>query len=509
MSEGDGNVTKQVSSAALWSYAGAFADRAMRFVVFVIVARLSNPSDFGLVLLSLLIVDALQAVLDTGVSTALIQQKEISKPLLDTAFLITMAASTLISAALFFGATDLSSLVHNGGIVPFLRALALGPLLNGAGAVHVALVQREIGFKTLAVRTLSSSLLGSIAAICIALSGFGIWAMILRNLFGSICGTVIAWLATPYRPGLHCDLHAMRTVAPAGLRLWGVGLANQINGRGFDFLAGIFLGGAALGALRIAGQTVMLLIELTIGPISGVGYAVLSRHRHDPKLFEETLVAVASLAALLIFPAFAGLYTVADVLLPLMFGSRWEPAAEITPYMCVVAPALYWYVLVSVALFASGRADRMLHWAIIEAGITAGLGFAGAHDGLVGLATAGVLRLYLMTPLGWRWLRCDVGINPVLLVTVALPSLVASIIMAALVATAKVELAPMLKPAMLACSLVIIGVLTYGLLSVFTARSLLAQFVTSSMRPNAGFNSRITERLIGFLTRVGYLRNEA
>jgi O-antigen/teichoic acid export membrane protein len=503
MSEVERNVTKQVSGAALWSYAGTLADRAIGFGVFVVVARLVGPSDFGLAVLSLLIVDALQVVLDTGLSTALIQQKELSKPQLDTAFLITMAAGTLMSAALFFGASALSSLMHDGGIVPLLRTLALGPLLNGAGAVQVALVQREIGFKMLAARTVSSSLLGGIAAILLALAGFGVWALILRNLFGSICGTVIAWLATSYRPGLRYDLRAVRTLAPAGLRLWGAGVANQINNKGFDFLAGIFLGTAALGALRLAGQTVALLIELTIGPITGVGYAVLSRNRHDSKLFEETLVAVANLAALLIFPAFAGMYIVADVLLPLMFGSRWEAASAITPYMCAVAPALYWYVLVSMALFASGRADRMLHWALIEAGITAGVGLAGARFGLVGLAAAGVLRLYLMTPLGWRWLHRDVGVNPRLLISSALPSLVASIVMAALVAMAKSQLTPLLKPAMLTFSLVTIGIVTYALLLPFSARNLIMQIMARTAVPNAPFNRRMTERLISYLLRVG------
>jgi teichuronic acid exporter len=229
----------------------------------------------------------------------------------------------------------------------------------------------------------------------------------------------------------------------------------------------------------------------------------LSRNRHDSKLFEETLVAVANLAALLIFPAFAGMYIVADVLLPLMFGSRWEAASAITPYMCAVAPALYWYILVSMALFASGRADRMLHWALIEAGITAGVGLAGARFGLVGLAAAGVLRLYLMTPLGWRWLHRDVGVNPRLLISPALPSLVASIVMAALVAMAKAQLTPLLKPAMLTFSLVTIGIVTYALLLPFSARNLIMQIMARTAVPNAPFNRRMTERLISYLLRVG------
>ena len=69
------SIASQVSGAAMWSYARVFADRVLRFGVFVVVARLVSPAEFGIVALSLLIVRALQAILDTGLSVALIQQQ--------------------------------------------------------------------------------------------------------------------------------------------------------------------------------------------------------------------------------------------------------------------------------------------------------------------------------------------------------------------------------------------------------------------------------------------------
>ena len=104
----------------------------------------------------------------------------------------------------------------------------------------------------------------------------------------------------------------------------------------------------------------MLLIDLTIGPMSAVGYSALSRTQHDRKMFEKTLEVISDCSALLIFPAFAGLLVTGDLLLPLMFGERWEPAARLVPYMSAVGPAIFWYLIVSIALFASGRMDRML-----------------------------------------------------------------------------------------------------------------------------------------------------
>jgi PST family polysaccharide transporter len=495
------SVAKWVSGAAIWSYAGVFFDRAMRFVVFIMVARLVSPTQFGLVILSLLIVELLQAFLDAGLSTALVQRSAVSKEQFDTAFIITMAVSALISAVLLFGAQSLTTLGHDHTAAEYLRALAIAPLISGAGAVQVAIIQRNIGFKSLAWRTAASSLASSIAAIVLALAGFGAWALIGRTLLAAISGTAIAWLSTTYRPSLHFNLRSVRTVVPAALRLWGANVANQINGKGFDFLAAAFLGAAALGALRIAGQTIMLLIDLAVSPMIGVGYAILSRCQHDQKLFEETLDVIARLAALLIFPAFAGLLVTGDLVLPLMFGSRWEPAAAIVPLMCVVAPAIYWYLIVSIALFARGRNDRMLQWALIEAVLTFSFGIVGARYALVGLATAGVLRLYVMAPLGWLWLHRDISVNPRLLVIAAVPSAISSAAMAAVVAAARSWLTSALSPVMLIVSLVVVGVVTYTILLPFFARRLLSQLLQQDIQEEGPTSTRLTARIITWISR--------
>jgi O-antigen/teichoic acid export membrane protein len=479
-------IARQVSGAAMWTYAGVFSDRAMRFVVLLIVARLVPPAAFGTVLLSLLAVEALQALLNTGLPTALLQQSEAPRPLLDTAFLINMALCALTSAALFLGALPLATLLKAPAAAALLRVLAITPLLSGLGAVHVALIQRDLGFKALAGRQAASSLVASLIAVLLAIGGLGVWALVARALIQAVSGTVLAWSAAAYRPSLRFDASSVRGVAGSGARLWAAGLASLVNARGFDLLAGVVLGAAALGALRIAGQTVLLLIELSAGPLTALGFALLSRARQDQARFKETLVTLAHVAALLIFPAFAGLYVIADPLLPLMFGARWAPAAGITPYMCAIAPALYFQLLTSAALFASNRSDRILHWALIEAAVTAAFGLIAARFGLTGLAIAGTLRLYLMMPLGWRWLRRDVGIHIGALISPAAPCLAASVLMAVTVAVAKARLAHVLPPTLLTAALIAIGVIVYGLLLPFTARRLWRRIVAEAAPEDPG-----------------------
>lgn len=194
------DILGRVTSAALWTYGGVFSDRVFRFLVFLIVARLAPAAQFGEVLLSLLAVEAVQSLLDLGLPMALLQQTEVSKPQLDTVFLLNMAASLATSGVLFFGAPLFSRLTGEPAAAALLRVLALAPIASGLGAVHVALIRRELGFKALAWRQAASSLAASVVALILAGAGLGVWALVGRAVALALCGTILAWSAAAFRP---------------------------------------------------------------------------------------------------------------------------------------------------------------------------------------------------------------------------------------------------------------------------------------------------------------------
>jgi O-antigen/teichoic acid export membrane protein len=455
-------LSRQVTGAAFWSYLGVFADRLITFVLFLVIARLVPHRDFGVVLLSMLTVELLQAILDTGLATALIRQPEVSPTARDSAFTINLCAALVIAAALYAGAPALADLSHDARAAPMLRALAFAPLLAGLGSVHVALLQRGLGFKRLAARRSGASLAASAAAIALALAGFGVWALVARTLLLAAGGTVAAWIAHPFRPRLRLDWREVREIAPTGLQLWGSNVAHQVNARGFDMFAGVILGPPALAALRVAGQLVVLLIDLTAAPLTAVGFSVMSRAQGDPAARREAFVAFAETSALLLFPAFVGLFVVGDLLLPLMFGDRWAMASSLLPFMCAIAPPLYVQLCVTAALFAAGRSDRILHWSMLEAALTVILGLACARWGLVGLAVAGTLRLYLMAPLACRWLARHAGLDARLLLTAAAPSAAAAAAMGAMAWMLKTVLSQWLTPAQLVVVVIGAGLAAYA-----------------------------------------------
>jgi O-antigen/teichoic acid export membrane protein len=161
-----------------------------------------------------------------------------------------------------------------------------------------------------------------------------------------------------------------------------------------------------------------------------------------------------------------------------VFGARWGGATAIVPFLCAIGAPLYFQLMVTSALMAAGRSDRVLRWSLIEAGLTIALAPFGARYGLVGLAAVGSLRLYLMAPLGLRWLRHDTGLEPRLLLWPAARALAASTAMALAVWMAKPFLAAHLTGAAELAVLILVGALVYAALLPLTARALLDELTS-------------------------------
>jgi O-antigen/teichoic acid export membrane protein len=391
----------------------------------------------------------------------------------------------VVSGLVFFGAPGFARLVHQPEAAPVIRALALIPLVNAIGAVHTTRITRDLGFKILGTRTVIASLLASVAAIILAWRGGGIWALVLRSVIVAVGQTGVAWFALPWIPRLRWDTDAIRRILPTGLRLLGAYLVRQVNGRGVDFFAGIVLGPQALGTLRIAGQTVLMLVELTSGPLTYVGYAVLSRNKDDKALFAHAFEFMGKVSALLIFPAFLGLYAIGDELFPLMFGQRWTGAANLVPLLSALCVPIYFQLMAMVAMFAAGFSNRILQWAIIEAIITIVLAVIGSRFGLIGLVAMSTLRLYCLIPVGMTWLRRDVGLSPLILVKAAAPPALAAAVMTLIVCLAKPWLAGYLSPAGLIAASIGLGTAVYGAMLPLIAGGLLKEVWAMRRQPLA------------------------
>ena len=101
-----------VHRSVLWSGIQQFVVFGIQFVVGIVLARLLNPYDFGVVAMQSVFFAISTALIDCGFEGALIQKKECTKTDENSAFIFSASISVGLYLILFFGAPVIEEFYH-------------------------------------------------------------------------------------------------------------------------------------------------------------------------------------------------------------------------------------------------------------------------------------------------------------------------------------------------------------------------------------------------------------
>src|SRR5258708_29327739 len=132
----------------------------------MVLARLLEPKDFGIVGMVTALIGVLNLFRDFGLSTATVQRKTVTDEQISTLFWINMLVGTVLAVISVAVAPFVAAFYHEPRLVGVTMAMAAGFLFNAARVQHSALLQRQLPFSSLALVECSAIFI----AIAIAIS---------------------------------------------------------------------------------------------------------------------------------------------------------------------------------------------------------------------------------------------------------------------------------------------------------------------------------------------------
>jgi O-antigen/teichoic acid export membrane protein len=424
---------RQMATSSLWSAISSGGNQIVSFIIFVVIARLVTPAEFGLVALASLLIDLMQVLSAGGIPDALVQRRELEEDVADTAFWTNLAAGVLFGALALALAYPLQMLFDMPGLARVIALLSISFVIAPLGMVHAARLTRAFGFRTLALRNLLASLASGGIGVVVALRGGGVDALIAQRIAAVVLVMVISWLGFRWVPRRRFTREAFMGLARYGTRSMGAQFLLQLNVRLPELLAGLLLGPAAVGIVRIANRCVDMLGQLTVVPFQQSALPVLARAQGDVALSRHVFADFSRLSAFVIFPAFAGACTLAPLLVPTVFSGKWGQAGPLMQVICLNAVALQFNVLMIAMLNAAGFPGHVLKWSAAQLVLGVAMCVAGAQYGVMGLVACNVLRAYLMLPVGLATLARCTRIAPMVVWRSIANPLGASLLMALMV----------------------------------------------------------------------------
>ena len=497
-SQSSSTIKNLVFSASLWTMAGSLAGQVSSFVIFVILARLLSPYEFGLVAFLALFIDLSRGVIVGGIPEALIQRKTWSVAAAHTAFWLNMA-STLTFVALAFGGALL--IQHSSGSSPtawLFVVLSLTLTIDGARAVHEAYLQRHFSYKLLALRTVLASIVGGVVGIVAALVGFGVWALVVQRLVTSLVQTATVWRLADYRPEFAMARDEIRPLLSFSSKVMVGRLIGQMNSRLPDFVIGSVAGPSALGLFRVASRSLNFLVQSLVIPLHTTTLSAFARLK-DREAVARAYTRFTQVCAIVLFPAFLGSAAIAPDFIRLCFGEKWSGSAWI---MAALSLAVFYRALFQFfqpAMQAIGKPQRAIRPEANRLAIGAVVVTAASFAGPLAAAGGDAIRHYLSMPALLRIIRDELGLRPSrLLGAIAVPMLCSLVMCAAVVLLRLTWLADWPAPGRLAVCVAAGAMVYVGLLLVF-ARAFLADVLVSARDGLPKRLQRLTGRVLNLM----------
>jgi O-antigen/teichoic acid export membrane protein len=377
---------QQVVSGVGWKIATVVVVQVTRIVVGVILARLLVPRDFGLASMALLFVGVASVFTDLSFGQALIARREITERDRSTAFWTTLAAGAVCAGSGVAAAPLVADFFSTPAVSHLFAVTSILFLITAFSSTQVALLTRELQFRSLQLREMAGTVLGGVVGVVLAFAGLGPWALVVQALTTEGVSLVLVWRFSPWRPRATWSAESFRRLGPFAGKTSGARLLGYVNLNADNFLIARFLGAAPLGVYSVAYNVMFAPLARLATPIQQVLFPAFALIAADRPRAGTAWLRGSRIVAAITVPAFVGLAVVAPDFVPVVLGHRWHKAIPVLQLLCIAGLSQSLQTLNHSMLQALDRAGALLAFMIFSATLTVSAFAIGLHWGVVGVA---------------------------------------------------------------------------------------------------------------------------
>ncbi|MBR5546261.1 MAG: lipopolysaccharide biosynthesis protein [Clostridia bacterium] len=385
--------SQKTLSSFLFKVVESLGNQGIAFVVSLLLARLLDTSDYGVLSMLLVFIAVAQVFVTSGLNTALIQRKDVDETDLSSVFYVSFGVAAAFYALLFALAPWLASYFNMPALKSTLRVMALILLPGSLVSVQTAVVARQMAFRKLMIASLCATVLSGTVGVVMALNGAGYWALVAQQMTNQCVLAILLLILIRWRPRRVFSFARVKSHLRFGWKLLVSGLLDT----GFTNLRSAVIGKKfsddALAFYTRGKQFPELAMNAINGSISSVILPVLSEQQDETERMKQTMRRSIMLSSFLVVPMMAGLAAVAEPMIRFLLTDKWLPCMPFLQ-LCCMDYALYPIHTNNLsAINAKGRSDVFLKLEIIKKayGLAILLVSVLCFDGVMAIAWGGVI----------------------------------------------------------------------------------------------------------------------
>lgn len=397
--------------AIFFSAADKYASQAMQLATIAIMSRLLTPAEIGIYMIASTIFLLADNLRTFGVGVYVVQAPQMRREMLQSAFTVTLVLSLLTAGLLLLLATPLARFYGAPELRHLLTLASLAFLVVPFATPIVAMLQRDMAFRALAITNLAGASANFAVTVGLAFAGFGaasyVWGFVAQ-------GAAIAVFAFAMRP----DAGIFRPSFVDTRRILAFGIltsSSMLVNMAYDLLPrlafGKILGFDALGLFGRA-QTICQLPDRAISAaLQPVVLPAMAAHARAGGDLKAAWLRGHALMSAVQWPTLVMIALLADPLVALLLGSQWGEAAPLVRIVALATMALAPAFMTFPVLVSVGRIRDTLVASLISLPPAAAISIGAAYYGLTAVAMSLLVTAPLQMAVALFFVRRAIGLG--------------------------------------------------------------------------------------------------
>lgn len=382
----------------VWTLGQSGAARLLALASQLVLARLLDSADFGLIGLAGSVQASVVSLIAFGVDDVILQRARTMRLWLGAGFIISLTLA-LVAALLMLAVSPFAaSLYRSPQLTGLLALMALSMPIGALATIPTILLRAQLRFKFIATYGTVDLFAQTALIVLLAWRGFGAYSFVLPIPLLAAVRAVLFWRAAGERVVFHArHLRRWRILTGRGIVTWLIRLITTGIGQGDYAVLGTFTSKVVVGqyffAFRLAAQPVWILA----GNIGQVLLPALAQYRTEPLRQGAAALQAAKLLSFVVMPVAFVQAAVAGPFLTWLFGSKWAGSIHIMEVLSigVAFDAVSW--IAGSLLAARGEFTVQLRYVAIQLPFFFGLIGLGVYLGQGLGVAAGVAAFYALT----------------------------------------------------------------------------------------------------------------
>ncbi len=351
-----------------WKFAERISAQLVTVIVSIILARLLEPSDYGLISIVTILITLANVFVNDGFGSALIQKKDADALDFSSVLYFNIIFSAGIYLVLFFLAPLITAFYGKGYelLTPVIRVLGLRLIPSAVNSVQNAYISKKMVFRKFFKASIIGTVISAIVGIAMAYSGCGVWSLVAQYLTNTTVNTITLAFSIRKQPIFKFSFDRLKGLFGFGAKVLGTSLFIT----GYQELRAIIIGkvysAKDLAFYDKAKQFPNLIITNINVSISAVLFPKMSSEQDDKEKIKATMKNSIRFSSFLMCPLMLGFATVAHNFVLIVLTEKWLPCVPLIQLFCI---EYLFYPIHSAnmqAIKAIGRSDILLRLEIVK-----------------------------------------------------------------------------------------------------------------------------------------------